>query len=159
MLILASTCHNRVHLQILVNAFNWVNPDYYATLYLTFISAGKFKHPSFKVAVVENAGLNRLVKNALKRHRGGSEELILISGLQQSGKSFAVQRECLQDNRYGFSVDLGEVPLGGSVEDFFWEELTKNENVAHASWQNCLRLFLPFPKLASTRPGFKAALQ
>lgn len=139
-----------------VYAANHVNPDFYAAHYLRFILAGIFEHPNFNGEVVQNTKLTVLMKQLLAPHPN-EEELRLVSGLQQSGKSFSALRECNLDKRTGFFIDLGLFRSNACMEEFFDDTLTKNSRVAHSPWKKFFRIFLPFPKPSSICPGFEVS--
>ena len=82
------------------------NPEDYARWYLSWISAGVFREPHHDPPWVHNAAMQSIVKEGLKKHPN-EERMVLISGLQQSGKTSAVLKECHAQHLRGFFVDLG----------------------------------------------------
>ncbi|CAJ1393982.1 unnamed protein product [Effrenium voratum] len=143
--------------------YNSWNPEGYARWYLWSISAGRFKEPAYAGPWVANKSMTQIVRQALKE-RKNFELMTLISGLEMSGKTSAVLKECHDQGKVGFFIDLGfymgKTNDEKKIEEFVVGSLISNQTATFHSWlQHMKWLFFPQPQPDAVWKGLRGAFK
>ncbi|CAJ1436846.1 unnamed protein product [Effrenium voratum] len=143
--------------------YNSWNPEGYARWYLWSISAGRFEEPTYAKPWVANKSMTQIVRQALKE-RKNIGLMTLISGLQMSGKTSAVLKECHDQGKVGFFIDLGfytgKTNDKEKMEKFVVGSLISNQTATFHSWlQHMKWLFFPQPQPDAVWKGLRGAFE
>ncbi|CAJ1393278.1 unnamed protein product [Effrenium voratum] len=143
--------------------YNSWNPEGYARWYLWSISAGRFEEPTYAKPWVVNKSMTQIVWQALKE-RKNFELMTLISGLQTSGKTSAVLKECHDQGKVGFFIGLGDYTGEENdkekIEEFVVGSLISNQTATFHSWfQHMKWLFFPQPQPDAVWKGLRGAFK
>ncbi|CAJ1374196.1 unnamed protein product [Effrenium voratum] len=143
--------------------YNSWNAEGYARWYLWSISAGRFEEPTYAKPWVVNKSMTQIVRQALKE-RKNFELMTLISGLQTSGKTSAVLKECHDQGKVGFFIGLGDYTGEENdkekIEEFVVGSLISNQTATFHSWfQHMKWLFFPQPQPDAVWKGLRGAFK